>query len=315
MSEHEILYINPVFKEMIWGGNRLGTDWPYNIPGDDTGECWAVSAHPNGDCTIVKGTYEGQHLSTLWKEQPQLFGNMTGDRFPLLIKIIDAKADLSIQVHPDDTYAQRYEDGSLGKTECWYILDAPEGATLVIGHHAKTKDELDDMILNGKWDAFIREVPVKAGDFIQIDPGTVHAIKGGIMLLETQQNSDITYRVYDYDRLQNGKPRELHVQKSIDVITVPAKPVSESVISLGAEKDNQANLLIACNYYKVWKLNITAQMTWQENAPFFIMSVIDGEGTICGEKITKGDHFIVPAGFGDIALDGTMKLIASAPVR
>jgi len=194
----EILFMAPVFKQMIWGGNKLGSKWGYAIPGENTGECWAVSAHPNGDCTIKEGTFAGKTLSQLWTEEPQLFGDTTGDRFPLLIKIIDANDDLSIQVHPDDIYAGKNENGSFGKTECWYILDAPEGATLVIGHNAKDKAELEDMIHNGRWEEFLREVPVKRGDFIQIDPGTVHAIKGGIEILETQQNSDITYRVYYY---------------------------------------------------------------------------------------------------------------------
>lgn len=159
----EILFMAPVFKQMIWGGNKLASKWGYEIPGENTGECWAVSAHPNGDCTVKEGTFAGKTLSQLWAEEPQLFGGAAGDRFPLLIKIIDANDDLSIQVHPDDTYAGKNENGSFGKTECWYILDAPEGATLVIGHNAKDKAELEDMIQNGRWEDFLREVPVKKG--------------------------------------------------------------------------------------------------------------------------------------------------------
>ena len=143
---------------------------------------------------------------------------------------------------------------SLGKTECWYILDCEADSTLVIGHKAKDKEELTAMIKEGRWGEFIRELPVKKGDFIQIDPGTVHAIKGGIMLLETQQNSDITYRVYDYDRLTDGKPRQLHVEQSIDVITVPAKPAAECVKAAADLPKDQKNLLISCPYYKVWKI-------------------------------------------------------------
>lgn len=308
----EILFLSPVFKQMIWGGDRLGKDWPYQIPGDDTGECWAVSAHPNGDCTVKNGTYKGQTLSSLWEQHRELFGNMETDRFPLLVKIIDAKADLSIQVHPDDVYAQVHENGSLGKTECWYILDAKEGASLVIGHNARTKEELQDMIHQGKWNEFIREVPVSAGDFIQIDPGTVHAIKGGIMLLETQQNSDITYRVYDYDRLSNGKPRELHVEKSIDVITVPAKSVEESIKKVDNSLVNQPELLISNSFYKVWKVDISDKMTWEMDTPFTIMSVIDGQGTIDGTPITKGDHFILPYGYTKADFVGNLSLIASS---
>ncbi len=307
-----ILFLNPVFKQMIWGGDRLGKDWPYEIPGNDTGECWAVSAHPNGDCVIRGGIYEGKTLSALWTERPELFGNTGLDRFPLLIKIIDAKSDLSIQVHPDDAYAAKNENGSLGKTECWYILDCPEDAKLVIGHNAGTKQELSDMIAEKRWGELIREVPVKKGDFIQIDPGTVHAIKGGLMILETQQNSDITYRVYDYDRLSNGKPRELHIGKSIDVITVPAKAAEDSVTRSAGLPDNRMNKLIECDYYKVWKIGVTGSVSFMQEYPFLIMSVIGGSGMIDGQQIRKGDHFILPAGYGEFSLQGNLQIIASA---
>ena len=306
-----ILYLNPVFKQMIWGGERLGKDWPYEIPGNDTGECWAVSAHPNGDCTVREGVYKGKTLSELWAEHPEFFGNIDSDRFPLLVKIIDAKADLSIQVHPDDAYAKVNENGSFGKTECWYVLDCAEDASLVIGHNAKSKEELTDMVHNGRWGELIREIPVKKGDFIQIDPGTVHAIKGGLMILETQQNSDITYRVYDYDRLTDGKPRELHIDKSIDVITVPAKAVEESVIKVGNLPTDQMNLLISCDYYKVWKLDVTKPIELLQEYPFLIVSVIEGDGLINGQMITKGDHFILPNGYGTAAIQGNLQMILS----
>lgn len=310
-KQMEILYINPIFKQVIWGGNKLGTKWGYAIPGDNVGECWAVGAHPSGDCTVKEGTFAGKTISQLWTEHPELFGNIGGDRFPLLVKIIDANDDLSIQVHPDDAYAGKNENGSLGKTECWYILDAPEGATLVIGHHAKDKAELEDMIRNGKWDAFLREVPVKKGDFIQIDPGTVHAIKGGIEILETQQSSDITYRVYDYGRLQDGKPRALHIEKSIDVITVPAKSIEDSVLNVGQGAKNQMNLLMSCSCYRVWKIDVDGQINLTQEYPFLIMSVIEGEGQINGQAIKKGDHFMLPNGFGQVNIQGNLQIIAS----
>ena len=307
-----ILFLNPVFKEMIWGGNQLAEKFGYEIPSDKTGECWAVSAHPNGDCTVREGEYAGRKLSELFKEAPELFGNLPLDRFPLLIKIIDAKADLSIQVHPDDAYAKVHENGSLGKTECWYILDCPEDATLVVGHNAGSREELKEMIDQKRWSELIREVPVKKGDFIQINPGTVHAIKGGLMILETQQNSNITYRVYDYDRLSNGKPRELHVQQSIDVITVPAPSAEDSVSHAADLPANTMNELIACDYYKVYKLTVTEPVSFEQEHPFLIMSVIEGEGLVNGQMIRKGDHFILPSGFGKVELQGDMTLIASS---
>lgn len=307
-----ILFLNPVFKEMIWGGNQLAEKFGYEIPSDKTGECWAVSAHPNGDCTVREGEYAGRKLSELFKEEPELFGSLPLDRFPLLIKIIDAKADLSIQVHPDDAYAKVHENGSLGKTECWYILDCPEDATLVVGHNAGSREELKEMIDQKRWSELIREVPVKKGDFIQINPGTVHAIKGGLMILETQQNSDITYRVYDYDRLSNGKPRELHVQQSIDVITVPAPSAEDSVSHAADLPANTMNELIACDYYKVYKLTVTEPVSFEQEHPFLIMSVTEGEGLVNGQMIRKGDHFILPSGFGKVDLQGDMTLIASS---
>ena len=308
---NQLIFLNPVLKHNIWGGTRLREEFGYQVEGDDIGECWGIAAHPSGDCTVKGGSFDGKKLSALWREQPELFGGKTGRTFPLLIKIIDAKDDMSIQVHPDDAYAKVNENGSLGKTECWYILDCKEDATLVIGHNARTREELKEMIEEGRWSDFIRQIPVKKGDFIQIDPGTVHAIKGGILLLETQQNSDITYRVYDYDRLSNGKPRELHIQKSIDVIQVPAKSVEDSVLHTAGAPENQWKMLYECSYYKVFHLAVSGSVKVEQEAPFYLMSVVKGEGTLNGTALHKGDHFIVPAGFGTMDFEGTMELIAS----
>lgn len=308
----EIIFLNPVFTHNIWGGTKLRDEYGYDIEGNDIGECWGIAAHENGNCTIKEGIYKGETLAALWSGHRELFGNIDGDRFPLLVKIIDAKADLSIQVHPDDTYAAAHENGSLGKVECWYILDCKEDASIVVGHNARTHEELVEMIQRKRWSDFIREVPVKKGDFIQIDPGTVHAIKGGITLLETQQNSDITYRVYDYDRLSGGKPRELHVKQSIDVITVPAKPVSDSVVNVSAGKTNELSKLISCKYYDVYKLDVEGKATIDiSDKPFTIMSVVSGEGSIDGHVLTKGDHFILSCGYDIAEFEGCMEIIAS----
>lgn len=307
----EILFLNPVCTHNIWGGTKLREEFGYPVEGDDIGECWGVSAHPNGDGIIRDGAHAGKKLSRVFAEHPELFGNVKYDRFPLLTKIIDARDDLSIQVHPDDAYAKVHENGSFGKTECWYIMDCPENATLVIGHNAKDKEELSSMIHEGKWKEFIREIPVKKGDFIQIDPGTVHAIKGGLLILETQQNSDITYRVYDYDRLSNGKPRELHVEKSIDVITVPAKSVADSVKSTDNLPENRLNELYSCDYYTVFKADVHGKLVFEQEYPFLIVSVLEGSGIVASNPIKKGDHFILPCGFGEVRLQGDMTLIAS----
>lgn len=306
----DIIFLQPVFKEMIWGGNRLRTDFGYDIPSEHTGECWAIAAHPHGDCIITSKPYGGMRLSELWKEHRELFGNIKDDKFPLLIKIIDAKQDLSIQVHPDDEYANKHENGSLGKTECWYVLDCDENATIVIGHNAKNKDELEDMIRNKRWSEFIREIPVHKGDFFQIDPGCLHAIKGGTLILETQQNSDITYRVYDYDRLQNGKPRELHVEQSIAVIKAPFKG-TEADRSITASGGLTVERLVRCDYYTVEKIDVNGIAQLEAKNSFINMSVIDGEGEIDGIRIKKGTHFIIPSDYGILRLSGRMGLIIS----
>ncbi len=313
------LFLKPAFAHTIWGGSRLREDFGYDEPGDDIGECWGISAHPNGEGVVIGGIFSGEKLSSLWKTHPELFGNKKEDgssrlpyeRFPLLTKIIDAKADLSIQVHPDDEYANANENGSFGKTECWYVLDCPENGTLVVGHNAGDRAELEDMIRNGRWNDFIREVPVKKGDFIQIDPGTVHAIKGGIMLLETQQNSDVTYRVYDYDRLQNGKPRQLHVDQSIDVITVPAAPAKDSVKNFADTPVNTVTEMYSCKYYTVSKISVDGEMVFDNNAPFLNVSIINGDGELNGYKVNKGNHLILPNGTAKVSLSGKMEIIIS----
>lgn len=310
----EILFLQPVFKSMIWGGNRLATDFGYDIPSETTGECWAVSAHEHGDCQVINGTFKGEKLSKLWAEHSELFGVNTDGKFPLLIKIIDAKNDLSIQVHPDDDYASVHENGSFGKTECWYVLDADEGATIVIGHNARDKAEMCSMIDEKRWNDFIRVIPVKKGDFFQIDPGTLHAIKGGTLILETQQNSDITYRVYDYDRLSNGKPRELHLEKSKDVIKCPyveqnSETSPESKLSLSGE--GNLKRLIECKYYSVYNMNVDGLTAVSGSYPFLIASVVEGSGVIDDKNVKKGDHFIIPAGYGKAKLSGKMQLIVS----
>lgn len=307
----EILFLAPVFKKVVWGGERMGEEFHYQLPSDHIGECWGISAHPEGDCEVREGSYKGKKLSELWKEMPELFGHYDAAGFPLLVKIIDTKQDCSVQVHPDDAYAGMHENGSLGKAECWYVIDCDEDSSIVIGHNAKDKEQMKKMIEKGEWADFLRVLPVRKGDFIQIDPGTVHAIKGGLMILETQQSSDITYRLYDYDRLKDGKPRELHLDKGMDVITVPAKDVTKSVKNCLKHPVNTLNVLESNRYYTVWKLDVVNDFTMVQEYSFMNMSVIDGEGQINGKSIKKGDHFVLPYDFGEIKLKGNMQLIAS----
>ncbi|MGP1611934.1 MAG: mannose-6-phosphate isomerase, class I [Catonella sp.] len=315
------LFLKSVFKEMIWGGTALRDEFNYDIPSNKTGECWAISAHKNGDCIVETregSEYSGKTLSKLWSNDKELWGK-AGEAavFPLLTKLISAETDLSIQVHPNDEYAKANENGSLGKTECWYIVDAKEDATIVIGHNAKDKAELNKYIESKDFLGLIREIPVKKGDFFFIEPGTVHAIKGGTIILETQQNSDITYRLYDYDRLQDGKPRELHIDKCLDVIDCPfevKEPEHRKVIEF--EDGSLVRNMVICSLFEVDYVKIESKVRLSQNTDFTLVSVLEGSGKLKSRdnsewEIKKGEHFILPYGFGDYELTGSLELIVS----
>ena len=306
----KILHLEPVLHEKIWGGTELRDQFGYAIPSDHTGECWAISGHPNGDCRVTNPEFGGQTLGQLFRTRRELFGNIPGDVFPLLVKIIDARQDLSIQVHPDDAYAKIHENGSLGKTECWYVLDSKPGTTVIIGHNAGTREEMRQMVAEGKWNQLLRQVPLRRGDFFQINPGCLHALKGGSLILETQQSSDVTYRFYDYDRLENGKKRELHIEKSLDVTTVPFVP-DRTVPETETVGDAEITHLVTCPFYSVYRavLHGAAGLTFR--APFVNVSIIGGEGTLDGEPVKKGDHMVLTANYGPCRLEGNMELVYS----
>ncbi len=302
-----ILRLQPIFQEKIWGGSRLKAVFDYPIPSDQTGECWAISGHPGGDCA-VEGT--GKTLGQLWKEQPALFGNTPGSIFPLLIKIIDAKDDLSIQVHPDDAYAGIHENGSLGKTECWYVLDCDEDATIIVGHNAASKEEMAQMVADGRWNELLRQIPIHKGDFFQINPGCLHAIKGGTLILETQQSSDVTYRFYDYGRLQDGKPRQLHIEKSLAVTSAPFIP-AEPEQTVTKLDDAVVTHLVTCPYYSVYRAELSGKALWNWAQPFVNVSILSGEGTMDTTPVKKGDHLIITANYGEMTVEGDLEFIYS----
>lgn len=313
----EPIFLKPTFKERIWGGTKLKTEFGYEIDSDLVGECWAISAHPNGQSTVRSGEYEGKTLGELWEQRHELFGSLSGETFPLLTKILDANNDLSVQVHPADDYANKYENGELGKTECWYVIDCEEDAEIIFGHNATSKEELVSMINSDDWDALLRRVKVKPGDFFYVPSGTIHALCAGVLILETQQSSDTTYRVYDYDRTdENGNKRELHINKAIDVTTVPhtATAVQPTTIKqAGAD----VTTFIQSAYFSVYKWRIQSTATFEQTESFMIASVIEGNGEIITENshhaLKKGDHFILPYQMGTFQLNGNMNIIVSHP--
>ena len=313
-ENNELIFLKPVLKERIWGGTRLRTEWGYDsdLPGA-LGECWAVSCNGQADCEVLGGRYRGRHLSELWKKCPELFGGETKGDFPLLVKIIDAGEDLSVQVHPDDAYAQAHGGGN-GKWECWYILDCPEHAELIAGSHATCRDELEQMIREGAWDTLLNRVPIRKGDFLRVDPGTLHAITAGVELLEVQQNSDITYRIYDYGRRQNGKLRELHLSDGVEVTRVPYCITSADVIHTDPQ-ENVPQLLADTPQYRMWTIAVNGTSAPKiKSERFLIGNVLDGNGTIDGMEVRKGMHFIVPGGYMPAQLEGRMRVNLTEPV-
>lgn len=312
--ENGILLLDPVFSHKIWGGNRLRTVIGYGEPGEDIGECWGVAAHPHGDCIVKNSIYQGYPLSQVYAMAPELFQAGRDEDFPFLVKIIDAAQDLSIQVHPDDAYARSHEHLNSGKTECWYVMDCPEEAYLIIGHNARSKEELEDMIAKNQWDQLLRKTPVKKGDFIQINPGTLHSITAGIMILETQQNSDITYRVYDFDRQVDGVYRTLHHRDSLNVLTVPAEGIEKQIWNTLHLSPEKLHCLIVSPYYQVYYLTTTKGFTCKRPGRFFAVSVIEGAGKIGDQEVQLGDHLIITSLMDQIEISGTMKLIGTCPV-
>ena len=171
----EPLFLTPYFRPKIWGGRKLNTELHYQIPDGKVGEAWVISGYKDDASTVTDGPYKGKTLREVYLNHPELFGNPKAKEFPLLVKFLDANDNLSVQVHPDDEYARVHENDS-GKTESWYVLHAEPGAKLIYGHNAKTKEELEDLIKQGKWQELFRYVPVKTGDFVYVPAGTVHAL-------------------------------------------------------------------------------------------------------------------------------------------
>lgn len=317
MMKHDPIFLKPMFQERIWGGTELHDRFGYEIPSEKTGECWAISAHPNGQSMVKNGTFAGMTLGQLWDEHRELFGDRKDDMFPLLVKIIDANRDLSVQVHPDDVYVQQNEHGDRGKTECWYVVDCEEGAEIVYGHRAESREELKRMIDNGAWQQLLRKVNIKPGDFIYVPSGTIHALPAGSLILETQQSSDTTYRVYDYDRTdENGNRRELHLKQALDVIRVPHKDekVQPEIDTLG---DTTITKFIENEHFTVSKWELSGKSTLEQDEDFLLVSILDGDGTISANgqdfPFQKGDHFILPSGLGAFDVEGKAVGITSHP--
>lgn len=311
----EPLFMKPIYKDYIWGGTRLKETLAKDTPFETTAESWEISTNEAGLSTVKN--LEGITLKELFdnnEKREQIFGTKTKDmdKFPLLIKFIDARDNLSVQVHPDDEYALKFENDT-GKTEMWYVMDCDEEASLICGMKESVKqEEIERIIQEGNIRDYLKQVPIHKGDVIYIPSGTVHAILKGTLICEIQQNSNLTYRVYDWDRIgKDGKPRELHIQKAIDVIKQDTK---QNIIPTNNQEIDSCKNVITCNYFKVDSLNIeTSYQETLDKTTFEAIMVVEGNGILKVKnkeyKIKLGESFMIPANLGEYEIKGKLKLL------
>lgn len=298
------LKFKPIYKDRLWGGTKLKDLLGKEIEGDSIGESWELSAVEGDISVVINGGLEGITLAELIKKyQGRLLGNTVYDRFgndfPVLIKFIDAKKDLSIQLHPNDELAKKRHN-SFGKTEMWYIMQADEDAKLIVGFNKDvSREEYVENMKNNSLENILNYESVKEGDTFFINTGKIHAIGGGIVLAEIQQTSDITYRVYDWNRKdKNGKTRELHTDLALDAIDYEKK--QDFKVNYLQEK-NTVNTMVDCPYFTTNYLNIEKNQSFnvEERDSFTIYLCVDGVAEIANEngmeKIKKGETILIPA--------------------
>lgn len=316
------LKFKPQLKAKIWGGDKiqslLGQHDPH--PSTGIGEAWLLGT----DSSVEDGVWAGQKLGDLVKSHASdLLGQrcmaMGLNEFPLLIKFLDAREVLSVQVHPDDAYAQAHEHEPFGKCEVWYILEAEPDAKIVHGmKRPVTPDEVREALAQGQFVEMLDEVAVQAGDIILNLPGTVHAVGEGILLYELQQSSDLTYRFYDWERLENGKPRALHIEKSLDVAELSPLPQHKiSPISLKIEAGERI-FLAACRYFCAELLKLHGAWADDTGETFHILTVLEGTARLAyaggAVELAKGETVLVPASLGAYRLLTDQALLAKAYV-
>ena len=318
-----IVKLDPAFKDNLWGGTKLRTVFGKKCDYDVIGESWELSAHPDGQSRIATGRYKGMlfndYLSIIgkealgWKCQAQ-------DRFPVLIKFIDAKQALSIQIHPDDEYALENE-GEYGKNEMWYVIDCEPDSYLYCGLSKEvSKEEIEERIKNNTITEVLNRIDVKPGDVVMVKAGTIHAIGAGILICEIQQNSNSTYRMYDYDRRDKfGNPRELHVAKALDVVDTKAYVKdNNSEVMLEENENYSQERLVQCKYFECFKYEIFKEVKLVvDEASFISVLFIAGEGTITeeasGENMSykAGDSFFISAGKRTVTISGNGSCIVT----
>lgn len=308
----EIMKLIPSGKDYLWGGTRLKDEYGKNIDMTPLAESWECSVHPDGPCYVANGSYKGKTLKEVLDEHPEYMGTKANGEFPILAKFIDAKKDLSVQVHPDDEYAREKEKDN-GKTEMWYIIDADEGASLIYGFkHKVSKEILERAIEKGELDKHLQKIEVHKGDLFFVPAGTVHGIGKGILLAEVQESSNVTYRVYDYDRVdKNGKKRELHFDKAVQVMDMGIAPdIKQKKRLVKYYPGCSRELLCRCKYFETERIQVTKGFSFSvmENS-FQVLMCLDGYGQVevDGDKpvrFSKGETVFLPAGIGRCLIIG-----------
>lgn len=321
LDKSPIVKLEPAFKDNIWGGTKIRDVYGKKCDYDVIGESWELSAHPDGQSRIAEGRYKGmlfnEYLNIIgkdalgWKCQCQ-------DRFPILIKFIDAKQALSIQIHPDDEYALENEN-EYGKNEMWYVVDSEPGAYLYCGlSRDASKEEIEKRIADNTITDILNKIEVKAGDVVMVKAGTIHAIGAGVFICEIQQNSNCTYRMYDYDRRDKfGNLRELHVKKALDVVdTHKFEKDNKTEIVIARNEHFTEERLVQCKYFEVFKYDVTDEAKISvDEASFVSVLFIDGSGTIETDDYEKvmpfkaGDSFFISAGQRSVVVKGQARMI------
>ena len=316
--------LKPVGKDYLWGGTRLNDDFSKGIDLNPLAETWECSTHPDGLSMVASGEFKGITLAALLHEQPQFLGKryeVLGD-LPILLKLIDAKKDLSVQVHPDDEYAYINEHGQRGKTEMWYVLDARKGAQLVYGFsHDLDKATLEKSLQSGDVGKYLQKVSVKKDDVFFIKPGTVHAIGAGALIAEIQESSNLTYRLFDYNRLdKNGKKRELHIAKALAVADLHGSDKPKQPLRVLKYKRGYASeLLCQCKYFQVERILLNTERCRElavlqaDSETFQVLLCTNGCGTMIYEgealQLFRGDCVFIPANSVEIRIHGRMQAL------
>ena len=292
------LKLKPATKDYIWGGTKLKTEWGKQADTETVAECWELSTYPGSESEIDDARFKGYTLSKLLGKYPEFFGEKLKNFsvFPVLIKLLDASGDLSVHVHPSDEYALKNE-GEYGKTEMWYVLDAEEGAYIYYGFNRKVcADEVRKAVSENAVTALLNKVYVKKGDFFLVPAGTVHALCKGVTVYEVQENSNLTYRVYDYDRKgKDGKPRELHLEKALEVSNFsPAAEVN--AVNAKLVGDAEVRKLVNTDYFSVKEVRIRGEYLMYSPDSFITFTVAEGNGEIeSGVSFKKGESYFLPA--------------------